>query len=143
MIEDVQPGAASNFAPPKIDIVARLELVIAILLSATVLFFLVIRATHAGALWRDEAATLQLAQMPTISEIAVNFQHEAFPLPFPLLLRGYTALLGATDGSLRWLGFAIGLALMAAAWLNSRTLDDRRPLMFLSLFCLNATFLVW
>jgi hypothetical protein len=143
MIEDAQPGAASDFAPPKIDLVARLELLIAILLSATVLFFLVIRATHTGALWRDEAATLQLAQMPTIGEIAANFQHEAFPLPFPLLLRGYTTLFGASDGNLRWFGFAIGSALMAAAWFNSRALGDRRPLMFLSLFCLNATFLLW
>jgi hypothetical protein len=127
--------------PP--NLIARLDLVIAVLLSVTVLFFLVIRATYAGALWRDEAATVQLAQMPTIGEIAKNFQHEAFPLPFPLLLRAYMGVFGASDASLRWLGFAVGVALLVAAWFNSIRAGDRRPLIFLSLFCLNATFLTW
>src|SRR5437764_5321168 len=143
MTEQPQPDSGSDFASGKIDLFARLELLIAILLSATVLFFLAIRATHAGALWRDEAATVQLAQMPTISDIAANFQHEAFPVPFPLLLRVYTAAFGGSDASLRWLGFAVGVMLLSAAWSNSRATGDRGPLVFLSLFCLNATFLLW
>ncbi len=143
MSERVQSSESSGFAPRGIDLVARLELLIAISLSVVVLSFLVIRATHAGALWRDEAATVQLAQMPTISDIASNFQHEAFPVPFPLLLRAYTAVFGGNDGSLRWLGFAVGTALVAAAWFNSRSANGRGPLLFLSLFCLNATFLTW
>lgn len=143
MIDDAHPGAASPLPPRKIDTLAWLELVVATLLTATVLVFLVIRATHAGALWRDEAATFQLAQMPTVSEMAANFQHEAFPLPFPLLVRGYAAIFGASDASLRWFGFAVGVALIAAAWLNSRTVSGRGPVLFLPLFCLNATFLLW
>ena len=97
----------------KIDIITRVELLTAILLSAIVLFFLFVRSTHAGALWRDEAATLQLAQMPTLDDVAANFQHEAFPLPFPLLIRTYVALFGASDASLRWFGFVIGAAMVA------------------------------
>ena len=143
MSEDVQEIAASSPPAQKIDIVALLELLTAVLLTATVIFFLVLRATNAGALWRDEAASLQLAQLPTISEIAANFQHEAFPLPFPLLIRSYTAVFGASDASLRWFGFTVGVALIIAAWLNSRTVADRGPLLFLSLFGLNATFLLW
>ncbi|HWY41567.1 MAG TPA: hypothetical protein VNX27_12325 [Chthoniobacterales bacterium] len=143
MIEDAPPGAVSSSPSRKTGVLARLELLIAISLTATVLSFLATRATHAGALWRDEAATLQLAQMPTISEIAANFQHEAFPVPFPLLIRCYVALFGASDASLRWFGFAVGVALLAAAWFNSRTVDDRGPLLFLALFGLNATFLLW
>src|ERR1700722_8924101 len=133
MIEDAQSGDALFSASRKIDILARLELLIAILLTATVLLLLVIRATHAGALWRDEAAALQLAQMPTISDVAANFQHEAFPLPFPLLIRGYAALFGASDASLRWFGFAVGVALLGTAWFNSRSLRDRGPSLFLAL----------
>jgi len=110
------------------------ERIIAILLSATVLFVLFVRAMHAGALWRDEAATLQLAQMPTLHEIFSNFQHEAFPPPFPLLIRTYVALFGASDASLRWFGFAIGVTLIAAAWFNSHALGDRGPVLFLTLF---------
>ena len=144
MTED-RPSAAVEIRSKArgVDIVARFELLVAILLSVTFLFFLVIRATHSGALWRDEAATVQLAQMPTISDIAKNFTHEAFPIPFPLLLRGYAAIFGGSDGSFRWLGFAVGLALIVAAWFNSRASNDRGPLLFLSLFCLNATFLTW
>ncbi len=127
----------------KIDIMKLAELVTAVFLSILVLFFLGVRATHAGALWRDEAATVQLAQMPALNDVAKNFQHEAFPLPFPLLIRSYTALFGASDASLRWFGFAIGVTLLAAAWFNSRALGDRGPLAFLALFGLNATFLIW
>src|SRR6202035_6142522 len=98
------------------------ELLVAISLSVVVIVLLLIRATHAGALWRDEAATLQLAQMPTLGDVAANFQHEAFPLPFPLLIRTYVALFGATDASLRWFGFVIGVAVVAVAWLHSRAI---------------------
>src|SRR5436305_11720912 len=112
------PIAARN--APKIDILALAERIFTVLLSALLLFFLFVRATHAGALWRDEAATLRLAQMPTVGEIAANFQHEAFPIPFPLLIRTYVGVFGASDASLRWFGFAIGVALLAAAWFNSR-----------------------
>ena len=140
MVEDAQQGDVST---RKIDIVASLELLAAVLLTATVLFFLGMRATYAGALWRDEAATFQLAQMPAISDIAANFQHEAFPVPFPLLVRGYAAVFGGSDPSLRWFGFVVGVGLIAAAWFNSRSIDDRGPVLFLALFGLNATFLLW
>jgi hypothetical protein len=129
--------------PAKIDILKIVELLGAILLSAVVIVLLIIRATHAGALWRDEAATLALAQMPTLGDVAANFQHEAFPLPFPLLIRTYVALFGASDVSLRWFGFVIGVAMVAVAWLNSRVINDRGPLLFLTLFGLNSTFLIW
>jgi hypothetical protein len=129
--------------PAKIDILKAAELLVAILLSAVVIVLLIIRATHAGALWRDEAATLHLAQLPTLGDVAANFQHEAFPLPFPLLIRTYVALFGANDAGLRWFGFVIGVAMVAVAWFNSRAINDRGPLLFLTLFGLNATFLIW
>jgi hypothetical protein len=124
-------------------LIKHAEWIVAILLSATVLFVLFVRATHAGPLWRDEAATVQLAQLPTPSDITANFQHEAFPLPFPLLIRTYAALFGASDASLRWFGFIVGVAVVAAAWFNSRAVGDRAPLLFLALVGLNATFLIW
>jgi len=103
-------------------LIKHAEWIVAVLLSATVLFVCIVRATHAGPLWRDEAATLQLAQMPTLHEIFSNFQHEAFPPPFPLLIRTFVALFGASDASLRWFGFIVGVAAVAAAWFNSRAL---------------------
>lgn len=142
MIDDAQAVEPQPAPTRKIDTLTWVELITALLLCLVVLFFLLIRATNAGALWRDEAATLQLAHMP-ISEIFSNFQHEAFPPPFPLFIRAYTALFGDSDPSLRWFGFAVGVTLFAAAWFNSRTLGDRGPLLFPALFGLNATFLIW
>ena len=143
MIEDAQPGAVPSTIVRKGDLMKSLELFAAILLSAMMIFFLSVRATHAGALWRDEAGAVQLAQLPKLSDITANFQHEAFPPPFPLLLRNYVALFGATDASLRWFGFIVGVAVVVVAWFNSRALGDRAPLLFLALFGLNATFLIW
>ena len=134
---------SAALGPAKIDILKTVELLVAIFLSAVVIVLLILRATHAGALWRDEAATLHLAQMPTLGEIAANFQHEAFPLPFPLLVRSYIAVSGGSDASVRWFGFMVGVAVLAVAWFNSRTLGESGPLLFPALFCLNATFLIW
>ncbi len=127
----------------RIEIIKRAELIISILLALTVAFLLIARATHAGALWRDECGALQLARLPSVSDIAANFQHEAFPPPFPLTLRVYTNLFGCSDFALRGFGFAVGLAFLCVAWINSRLIGERVPLLFLVLLGLNTTFLTW
>jgi hypothetical protein len=66
--------------------------------------------------------------MPTLHEVAANFQHEAFPLPFPLLLRLYTGLFGENDVSLRCFGLLVGLAVLIVAWLNSRISGRAGPI---------------
>lgn len=90
------------------DFLRRAELALAVLLSATALFLLIVRATHAGALWRDECAVVNLARMPALADIARNFQREAFPLPFPIVVRGYTNVVGTSDLALRCFGIALG-----------------------------------
>jgi hypothetical protein len=127
----------NNFRTP------RLEFVIGALLTLVVCALLIARTVYAGPLWRDEAAALQLAQLPTLGEVAANFQHEAFPLPFSLTVRIYTALFGTTDLSLRCFGLVVGLATVVIAWFISRALGGRGPLLFLALFGLNRTFLTW
>lgn len=125
------------------DVLKRAEWVVAILLSAMTAVLLAVAATHAGALWRDECAVVQLAQMPSIADIFRNFQHEAFPPLFPLIVRGYTALFGSSDAALRIFGFVVGCFLVAALWINSRALGRDLPLVALSLTVLNTTFFVW
>ena len=127
----------------KLETIKRAEWLVAIALSLVVLFLLVARATHAGALWRDECGALQLARMPTLSDIAANFPHEAFPPLFQLTIRGYTNLFGYSDIALRIFGFAMGLAFLCVAWINSRLIGERVPLLFLALIGLNTTFLSW
>ena len=125
------------------DILKRAEWILGTLLSATVLFLLMVRATHAGALWRDECAVVQLARMPSISDILRNFQHEAFPPLFPLTIRAYTTLFGTSDTVLRIFGFCIGSMLIGAFWTTSRLFRSGVPLIALALLSLNTTFLVW
>jgi hypothetical protein len=125
------------------DLLKRTEWTLAILLTATALFLLIVRATHAGALWRDECAVVQLARLPRVADITRNFQHEAFPVPFPILIRAYTNLFGTSDFVLRCFGLSVGVALLAALWLNAYLVGHKLPIVSLSLLGLNTTFLVW
>lgn len=127
----------------KSDLLARAEWVLGVLLTATILSLLVVRAIHAGALWRDECAIVQLAGMPSVSDVFRNFQHEAFPPLFPLTIRAYTTLFGSSDTVLRIFGFCVGCSLIGAYWANSRLLRSGVPLVGLGLLSLNTTFLVW
>jgi len=120
-----------------------LEWITAILLSMVVAVLLFVRAQHAGALWRDECASLQLAEMPRAGDVLNNFQRESFPAPFPLTVRAYAAIYGTSDAALRAFGFVVGLMLLAAVWINARLLKTGPPLLLLILLGLNTTFLVW
>jgi hypothetical protein len=125
------------------DFLKRAEWIVAVLLSAMAIVLLAIRATHAGALWRDECAVVQLAQMPSVSDVLRNFQHEAFPPLFPLIVRGYTFVFGSTDAALRIFGFLVGCSLISAFWISARLIRRDVPLLGLALTTLNTTFFVW
>ena len=127
----------------RLDELRRVEWVVAVLLSLMVLFLITVRMNHAGALWRDECAVVQLARMPHVSDITGNFQHEAFPVPFPILIRGYTNLFGDSDISLRVSGAAVGLALVCALWLSATCAGDGLPIISLPFLGLSTTFLIW
>ena len=127
----------------RLDQLRRVEWAVAVLLSLTVIFLIAVRVTHAGALWRDEVAVVQLARMPHVSDITRNFQHEAFPIPFPILIRGYASLFGASDVSLRVFGAAIGLAFVCALWFSAKCAGDGLPIVSLPFLGLSTTFLIW
>src|SRR5438067_13225924 len=59
----------------KVALLWRVEWIVAIALSAVVLFLLVVRATHAGALWRDEAESAQSARMPIGEMVEISNTH--------------------------------------------------------------------
>jgi hypothetical protein len=125
------------------DSLRRAEWVIAVALSAAILFFMAVRFAHAGALWRDECAVVNLARMPSVADVVRNFQHEAFPVPFPLLVRAYTNAFGSTDFALRLFGILTGIALLCAIWFTGKLIAKGPPLIALGLLGLNATFLFW
>jgi hypothetical protein len=125
------------------DLLKRAEWTVGLLLSAMAIVLLAVRANHAGALWRDECASVQLARMPSVSDVLRNFQHEAFPPFFPLIVRIYTILFGSSDTVLRIFGFCVGCLVISAFWINSRLFRTDVPLIGLALMSLNTTFFVW
>ena len=91
------------------------EWIVAILLSATVLFLLIVRSTHTGGLWRDECDSLELARLPTFADVLHNLKFTSFPILFPTIVRVFTSLFGTSDASLRCFGFLVGAALLGVA----------------------------
>jgi hypothetical protein len=81
--------------------------------------------------------------MQSLSEIARNFQHEAFPMLFPATVRAYISAFGASDLALRSFGVAIGVGLLGALWFAARSTYRGAPLLSTTLLGLNGTFLVW
>jgi hypothetical protein len=127
----------------KSDLLTKAESLLGLFLTATIFFLLLVRAFHAGALWRDECAVVQLAGMPSLSDLLRNFQHEAFPPLFPFIIRIYTILFGSSDTVLRLFGLCVGGLLVGAFWINSRLFRSGVPLVGLGLLSLNTTFFVW
>lgn len=131
------------FAIGRSSVLTISEWAVAVLGSLVTFVLLIVHGAHAGALWRDECAAVHLAQMPSFSEIARNFQHEAFPLLFPATLRAFITMFGASDLAMRCLGIAVGIALIGAVWIAARAVHGRPPLISIALLGLNSTFLVW
>ncbi len=143
---NAEPGGPAKSAvntnrSPKVAVLERIEWIVAIVLSATVLFLLIVRTTHAGALWRDECESVQLARMPRFADVLENLHYTSFPVLFPTIVRAYTTLFGASDLSLRCFGLAMGIAFIGAAWFQSRSITGQVPLLLLALVGLNPNFL--
>ena len=98
----------------------------------------IVFGTHAGALWRDEVSSLEVATMGTFAELWSNLCFDSFPALFFLVLRALAAFLApVTDDALRVFGVSIGLLLLGTIWVNSRWLRLGFPLLSLALICLN------
>src|SRR5213075_1264230 len=115
--------------------------IVAILLSAAVLFVFFVRATHAGGLWRDECDSVELARLPTFADVLHNLKFTSFPILFPTTIRLFTNLFGTSDATLRAFGFLIGVGFLAVAWFNARENRGDVPLLLPALAGLNLTFL--
>ena len=93
------------------------------------LFFL-----SAGALWRDEASSVQQARLPHWSDLWNSLAYDSFPALYPALLRVWSGReWEAGDHGLRVLGLIVGLGCLASIWLIARLLGSRAPLIVLVL----------
>jgi len=100
-----------------------------------------LRLVHAGPLWRDEASAFHVATAPTLGEVVAT--HESFPPPFFFLVRGWVAVLGGSDRSLRLFGLLVGLGLLGVFWWTARRTGGTVPLVALALVAVNPSFLLY
>lgn len=121
---------------------ARWEWTAAIGLTVAVAALHAVRMLHAGGLWRDEAGAARLAMMPTVREMFGLFQHEAFPLLFPVTVRTWMAVVGGGDAALRAFGLLVGLALVGVLWWSARVWRTV-PLLSLALAGLSVPVLIY
>ncbi len=114
------------------------------LVTVAIVVLHVVNLRSAGGLWRDEAAAVQLATMPSLGAVWSHLEHESFPLGITMLIRGWNAIgLGGSDLGLRALGLAIGLLVVAALWWNAWRFSSAPPLLSLLLLGLSATAIRW
>jgi hypothetical protein len=127
----------------QVSMTRKLEFGAALLITVLVAWLHFARATHAGGLWRDEAGAVQVALMPSVYDITQVFQHEAFPLLFPLTLRTYAAFAGTSDTAFRIFGLLVGLGILAALWMTAKAVIGGVPLLSLALLGVNASVIQW
>jgi hypothetical protein len=98
----------------------------------------VVFGMHAGALWRDEVNSLNIATMHGLPEMWSNLCFDSFPALFFLVLRVVAGVpSSASDAALRVFGVSIGLLILGMIWLNSRWLRLGVPLLSLALIGFN------
>ena len=98
----------------------------------------VVFGMKAGALWRDEVNSLELATVGTLSEMWMNLDYDSFPALFFLVLRLFSGVpTSASDVQLRTFGVTIGLLILGALWLNARIFRFGVPLVSLALIGFN------
>jgi len=110
------------------------ETAVALVGTAFSAMLLVLMAMYAGPLWRDETNTINVAQMPSLTELWDNMPFESFPPLWPLVLRGCGFLgMAGSDASIRVLGLYVGLFFLASLWLCSRWMGCRAPILSIGL----------
>ena len=125
------------------QLLGRMGLGICLLATLLAVCLHAVYLTHAGALWRDEASGIQLAHSTDLS-VKWRLARDNFPLLFFALMRVWSALgLGASDFTLRLLGFGIGLGMLGVMWLNARLMGSRWPFISLGLLAANLTLVRW
>jgi hypothetical protein len=118
-------------------LIRRTELTIGLLLSLIIVLFHFIFMQNAGALWRDEVTSVNLAAMPRISDIWRSLRLDSFPILPSLVLRLWMTIGTTSDLWLRVFGLLIGIAIIRLLWFNARAFGYSAPLISLVLFALN------
>lgn len=139
----MDPDATSDSETRGAPMLRWAEIAVGASITCAAAWLHVARAGKAGGLWRDEAGAANLAQLPSIGEIAANLHHEAFPILFAFILRAYSFVTGGSDDALRVFGLVIGLSLLLLLWVIARFCGGGVPLVSLALLGINASMIQW
>ena len=122
----------------------RAEAIVAALLTIEAIWLRYVAATAGGALWRDEANTVALVTLPSLSDVWKNLQFDSFPILWLFVVRGFSAVVGPmNDQAFRVLGFVVGLAIVGVLWFYARTFRQSYPVISLALFAISPSVIVW
>lgn len=116
----------------------KIELLVTFFVLITIVYFHATNLHYGGSLIRDETNSVKLASRPLISGIHDDLMYDSFP-PFSIVVFHLWGLIAASDYWFRVLGFLIGMAILAAFWINSRLIGLGIPLLSLAIFELNYT----
>jgi hypothetical protein len=123
-------------APPPKTFLRQPDWVVAVLITAAIVWLHCFFSIHAGGLWRDEVNLVNLAGRHSLDDMA----RDSFPVLMPLIVHGWSAIgPGRSDEGLRLLGALIGLGMVAALWVSAWMARGSPPLLGLVLLALNST----
>jgi len=112
--------------------------ILAVIGTVVAIYLHILFAMNAGALWRDEVNSLEVATMRTFAEMWASLSFDSFPALFFVILRLFAGVpASVSDGSLRVFGAAIGVLILVVVWLNARWLRLGFPLITLALIGFN------
>jgi len=121
----------STQAPLVLKILAALLIIWALLLHGCFLF-------SAGALWRDEANSMNQASLGSWRLLWESLHYDSFPPLYAVLLRTFfPARTASNDISLRMFGVAIGVGILLSIWLAARISGSRLPVLALALLAID------
>src|SRR6185436_19786743 len=110
----------------------RIELVTVVVLLVAIIGLHAMVFHLGGGLWRDEANSAELASQSLSSGVYNNLMYDSFP-PGSTVIFHFWNLFAGSDQGFRFLGFIIGMGIIAALVLNSRMLGAGLPLVSLAL----------
>ena len=133
----------TNHAAERADRLEQIEYVLALFASLLALVMYVAFFLNAGALWRDEINSVNLASAPSLGAIFRLAEFDSFPLLWTLLLRVWIAIAGAGDTALRLAGVLGVVSVLAAVWIAARATGGAAPVVSLAIVAVHPEILRW
>lgn len=124
--------------------IQRAEWIVGLSITLTLVVAHIIFWVHAGALWRDEINTLNVATQPTLRQFWTYLKWDSCPPLWPSLLRLWAGSeSGSPDLRLRILGMIVGLSVLGALWWNARQTAKAVPLCSMVMLAASPTMILY